>query len=192
MIIDHQMPPNMRVIDETLLYPPCPSGILENQKAIHRYQHTTMKEPVLRLKDYIYDYNGNHIAPGMYELALSDNKEFLLLIESHNLVAVIPVFKLAQNQAEVDRIEQEKKDKQKKDKKGRKLRYKDKINKIYQDTYAERSITPPEEFVYMNATIEYIENGGYYLVTYENGMWRAWGAIKTRKMGEKTPIKLRN
>ena len=48
------------------------------------------------------------ISPGIYELALSDDKEFLLLIESHNLIAVIPVFKLAQNEAEVQRIQQEK------------------------------------------------------------------------------------
>ena len=98
MMIDNKVPPNMRVIDETLLYPICPSGLLENQNAIVRYRHPDIKEPVLRLADYIYDYNGNYIAPGMYELALSDDKEFLLLIESHKLLAVIPVFKLAENE----------------------------------------------------------------------------------------------
>lgn len=191
MIMDNHLPPNMRVIDETLLYTPYPSGLLENQKPIHRYRHSNMNEPVLRLKDYIYDYNGDCIPPGMYELALSDNKEFLLIIESHNLVAVVPVFKLAQNQAEVERLQQEEKDKTRK-LKGRKLRYRDKVREIVRKKYAEEAITPPEDFVYMNATIEYIEDGGYYLITYENGMWRAWGAIKTRKMGAKTPIKLRN
>ena len=30
----------------------------------------------------------------------------------------------------------------------------------------------------MDATIEYIKEGGYYLITYEKGFIRAWGAIK--------------
>ena len=42
------------------------------------------------------------------------------------------------------------------------------------------------------ATIEYISEGGYYLVTYENGMYRAWGAIKTRSgFGKNPPNDLR-
>ncbi len=191
MMIDNHVPPNLRVIDETLLYPPYPSGLLENQSPLHRYQHSTMQEPVLRIKDYIYDYNGDYIAPGMYELALSDNKEFLLLIESHNLVAVIPVFKLAQNQAEVEKIQQEKMEQNKKHKK-QEVKEKNRFKEVLRRKYAEEAITPPEEFVYMRAEIEYVENGGYYLITYENGMYRAWGAIKVRKMGAKTPIKLRN
>ena len=190
-LIDHHLPPNMRVIDETLLYPKYPSGLLENQKPIHRYQHSTKQEPVLRLNEYIYDYNGNCISPGMYTLALSDNKEYLLLIESHNLIAVIPVFKLAQNQAEVEKIKQEKEEQNKKHKK-RKVQDQNRIKEVLRQKYAEEAITPPEEFVYMNAQIEYIDNGCYYLVTYENGMYRAWGAIKVRKMGAKTPINLRN
>lgn len=191
MMIDNHVPPNLRVIDETLLYPPYPSGLLENQQAIHRYQHSSVKEPLLRLDDYIYDYNGNSIPPGIYELALSDSKEFLLLIESHNLVAVIPVFKLAQNQAEVDRLQQEELNKTKK-RKTHEEKYQDRLQSVLRKKYAEEAITPPEPFVYMNASIEYIENGSYYLITYENGMFRAWGAIKTRNMGKKTPIKLRN
>ena len=44
----------------------------------------------------------------------------------------------------------------------------------------------------MNAQIEYIEEGGYYLITYENGMYRAWGAIKVRnRHGGKAPENLR-
>ncbi len=42
-MIEHDIPPNMRVIDETLLYPIYPSGLLENQSAIIRYQHSVLK-----------------------------------------------------------------------------------------------------------------------------------------------------
>jgi len=30
----------------------------------------------------------------------------------------------------------------------------------------------------MEATIDYIKDGGYYLIKYEKGFIRAWGAIK--------------
>ena len=191
MMIEHDIPPNMRVIDETLLYPIYPSGLLENQSAIIRYQHSSLKEPTLKLVDYIYDYNGNYISPGIYELALSDDKEFLLLIESHNLIAVIPVFKLSQNEAEVQRIQQEKAEHNKKHKK-RKVKYREKLQSIVRTKYAMEAITPPEDYTYMNAQIEYIEEGGYYLITYENGMYRAWGAIKVRnRHGGKAPENLR-
>jgi len=191
MLIDAGTPPNVRVIDEQLLYPVYPSGLIEYQDAIVRYQHSNLKEPVLKLADYIYDYNGNYIPPGMYELALSDDKEFLLLIESHKLIAVIPVFKLAENLAEVERIRKEKKQKSRKLKRP-KVRYREKMEAILRRKYAETAITPPEEYTYMNAEIEYVEDGGYYLLTYENGMYRAWGAIKVRnKYGGQNPLKLR-
>lgn len=191
MLVDVGMPPNVKVIDEQLLYPVYPSGLTEYQEAIVRYRHSNLNEPTLKLVDYIYDYNGNYIAPGIYELALSDDKEFLLLIESHKLIAVIPVFKLAQNQAEVDRIQKEEAKKNRKIKMP-KERYLDKMQRLLRLKYAEDAITPPEEYVYMNAEIEYVENGGYYLITYENGMFRAWGAIKVRnKFGEKSPIQMR-
>ena len=192
MLIDAGTPPNVRVIDEQLLYPVYPSGLVEYEEAIVRYRHSNLNEPVLKLVDYIYDYNGNYIAPGMYELALSDDKEFLLLIESHKLIAVIPVFKLAENEAEVEKVRKAQAKKNKKIKRP-KERYKDKMEKILREKYAERAITPPDhDYVYMNAEIEYVEDGGYYLITYENGMFRAWGAIKVRnKFGGKSPAQLR-
>jgi hypothetical protein len=192
-IIDSRTPPNIRVIDETLLYPIYPSGLLENQDSIVRYRHSNLNEPILKLVDYIYDYNGNCIEPGMYELALSDNKEFLLIIQSHKLIAVVPVFKLAQNEAEVQRIQQEKLEHNKKFRKKRKVKFQEKMQQILRTKYAMDNVTPPDEnYTYMNAQIEYVEEGGYYLLIYENGMYRAWGAIKVRnKFGGQSPDKLR-
>lgn len=197
MIIENNEPPNFRVIDETLLYPLYPSGLTENQSPIVRYRHSNLKEPVLKLVDYIYDYNGNYIPPGMYELALTDDKEFLLLIEAHSLIAVIPVFKLSQNEAAVQRIQQKRAEEleaqQSKKPKKRKVKYKEKLQSILRAKYALEAITPPDEdYIFMNAEIEYIEEGGYYLITYENGAYRAWGAIKTRnKFGGKAPARLK-
>ncbi|MCD8377255.1 MAG: hypothetical protein LUB59_00540 [Candidatus Gastranaerophilales bacterium] len=192
MMVEKDVPPNMRVIDETLLYPRYPSGLTENQDAIIRYRHSNIKEPTLKIVDYIYDYNGSYISPGIYELALSDDKSFLLLIESQNLIAVIPVFKVAQNQSEVERIQKEKEEANKKHKK-RKVTNKERLQSVVRTKFAMDAITPPEDYTYMNAQIEYIEDGGYYLITYENGAYRAWGAIKVRnKFGGKSPAKLRD
>ena len=114
-----------------------------------------------------------------------------MLIQSGNLIAIIPVFKLAENEAEVEKIRQQQKRKNRKIKFG-KERFRDRMRAVLRRKYAETDITPPEDYVYMNAEIEYVEDGGYYLITYENGMFRAWGAIKTRnKFGGQNPLKLR-
>lgn len=192
MLVDVGMPPNVKVIDEQLLYPIYPSGLTEYQEAIVRYQHSNLKEPTLKIPEYIYDYNGNYIEPGIYELALTDDKEFMLLIESHKLIAVIPVFKLSQNQEEVERIQKEQARKNRKIKRP-KTRYIEKMQAILRKKYAMEAITPPEEYTFMNAEIEYVDDGGYYLITYENGMFRAWGAIKVRnKFGSQQELKLRD
>ena len=193
-LVERATPPNVRIIDETKLYPRYPSGLLEGQSELYRYGYSECKHPILRLADYISDYNGKYLKPGIYELALSDDKEFLLFIQSGNLMAVIPVFKLAESQEEVEKYRQDQSYKTGRFKyKPRKQRTKEKIQKVLKAKYAEDSITPePEEYVYQNATIEYIPEGGYYLVTYENGMYRAWGAIKTRSgFGKNPPSDLR-
>ena len=63
-------------------YPMTPSGITVHEDAIYRYAIPTDEQPVLTIIDYIPDYNGNFIKPGHYELALSNDREFLYLIQS--------------------------------------------------------------------------------------------------------------
>ena len=47
--------------------------------------------------------------------------------------------------------------------------------------YAKTGATPPpEEYIHLDASIEYIKEGGYYLIRYEKGFIRAWGAIKVK------------
>ena len=76
--------PALRDIDylaPTAPYPRNPSGITIYEKSIYRFSITTDEQPVLIIQDYIPDYNGNFVPPGHYQLALSDDKEFLYLIE---------------------------------------------------------------------------------------------------------------
>lgn len=106
-MIDGIITPAIRDIDylaPTAPYPMIPSGITVHEDSIYRYSIPTDEQPTLTIVDYIPDYNGNFIKPGYYELALSNDKEFLYLIESKDLVAVIPVFKLAENESELKNI----------------------------------------------------------------------------------------
>ena len=44
---------------------------------------------------------------------------------------------------------------------------------------ARKGMPPDEEKIHMDASIEYIKQGGYYLLKYERGTIRAWAAIKS-------------
>ena len=168
-------------------YPAIQSGVVNGQNSIYRYSIPTDDQPTLTIINYIPDYNGNFIKPGHYELALSNDREFLYLIESKNLVAVIPVFKLAENESELkkyrDKNRELTKSEQKKLKKQeRKSRKKEKIRKIIETKYAKTGATlPKEDYIHMKATIDYIKEGRYYLIMYEKGYIRAWGAIKIQE-----------
>lgn len=181
-MIDGIITPALRDIDylaPAAPYPVIPSGLTVHQKSIYRYSIPTDEQPTLTILNYIPDYNGNFIKPGHYELALSNDKEFMYLIESKDLIAVIPVFKIAENEQELRRYYEKNKNLDKNDKKIiAKQKRKEKFQKIIDVKYAKTGATPPKEYEHMDATIEYIKEGGYYLIMYEKGFIRAWGAIK--------------
>ena len=181
-MIDGIVTPALRDIDylaPAAPYPVVPSGITIYQSTIYRYAIPTDEQPTLLIADPIPDHNGNFINPGYYQLALSNDREFLYLIESKNLVAVIPVFKIAENKQELRKMYASKKELTKQEKrelanKKRKAKIQEKINK----KYAVSGATPPQEYEHMEASIDYIKEGGYYLIRYEKGFIRAWGAVK--------------
>ena len=185
-MIDGLVTPALRDIDylaPCAPYPAIPSGLTIGQNPIYRYSIPTDEQPVLQIVDYIPDYNGNFIKPGFYELALSDDREFLYLIESKDLIAVIPVFKLAENENELKKYRDKKTltkaEKKKVAQEKRKSRKEERFNKIIDAKYARTGATPPKhDYVHMEAEIEYVKEGGYYLIRYEKGYIRAWGAIK--------------
>ena len=67
------------------------SGTKEDDKAIYKMAYPSSIYPVLNLGYPIYDNLGNKLEPGHYEVALSVDKKYLLLIQSKKLVARIPV-----------------------------------------------------------------------------------------------------
>ena len=186
-MLDGILVPALRDIDylaPCAPYPMTPSGVTIHQNAIYRYSIPTDEQPTLIIKDYIPDYNGNFISPGHYELALSDDKEFLYLIESKDLIAVIPVFKLAENESELKKYRDKNKELTKAERKEvereeRRQKREEKRRKIVEAKYAKTGATmPKKDYVHMEASIDYIKEGGYYLIRYEKGVIRAWGAVK--------------
>ena len=181
-MIDGIITPALRDIDylaPSAPYPATPSGLTVHQSSIYRYSIPTDEQPVISIVDYIPDFNGNFIKPGHYTLALSNDREFLYLIESRELIAVIPVFKIAENEKELKKYYKNTKELSKEEKQEiRRKKRKDKFQRIIDAKYAKTGATPPKEYEHMDASIEHIKEGGYYLIMYEKGFIRAWGAIK--------------
>lgn len=148
------------------------SGIKDNQKAFVLYGPEASDQPTLIITDPIYDEDGNTINPGYYELMLSFDKQTLFLTQSQKIIATMPVFQLEEdkNQEPVAQPMNNKsqrkfnKEQKKKEKKDKKLKAQGKM--------------PTQPGIYNEASIEYDVSGDYYLVKYERGRIRAWGALK--------------
>lgn len=148
-------------------------GIYANDSAIVRYSPKSSNHPNLIIINPIYDDDRNVIMPGYYELILSTDRQILSLVQADKVIATFPVFKIEEDKSQepvlqpMDNKSQRKFDKEqkKKEKENKKLIRKGKIPN-----------SEPE--IHMNATIQYDEKGDYYLIKYERGRIRAWGAIK--------------
>lgn len=146
------------------------SGYYVGTQAIYRYSLKDSAYPTLIITDPLFDNAGGVITSGYYELALSDMRDFLILIQSKNPVAVIPVIKIEEDVTEAARLNNKKVKKElKKEEKARK------------DTNEKRSkvgMKPDEPEIHMEASIEYVPTGQYYLIKYQRGAIKAWGAFK--------------
>ena len=101
MHLDTHVPAN----DPYVLYPhyrELYSGSKENDNVLYRMAYPSSVYPVLNLGYPIFDNLGNKLEPGHYEVALSNDKKYLLLIQSKQLIAKIPVIKFDFNQQEYD------------------------------------------------------------------------------------------
>lgn len=152
------------------LSPQATGGVILGSQAIYRYSLKDSDYPSLIITDEIVDEEGNIILPGHYELALSDEWDFLIILQSKKPIAIVPVFKVEEDK----NAEEKKKDKeyQKIMKKREKEREKTNMKRV------EKGMPLDEEKIHMEATIEYMHEGDYYLIKYERGTIRAWGAIR--------------
>lgn len=146
------------------------SGYYVGTQAIFRYSLKNSDHPTLIIPDPLFDNAGGMIKPGYYELALSDMRDFLILIQSKEPIAVIPVIKIEEDATEQTRLNNKIVKKElKKEAKARK------------DTNEKRAkVGMPEDIpqIHMEASIEYEPKGKYYLIKYQRGTVKAWGAFK--------------
>ena len=150
-----------------------PAGISDSDKAFVRYAAKSTDQPNLIIATPIYDDDGNAIMPGYYELILSGDRQTLILAQSQTIVATIPVFKIEEDKSQIEPPPMDDKSQRKADKEQKK---KEKQNK----KLIKQGKLPADyaSEIFTNATIQYEENGGYYLINYERGKIKAWGALK--------------
>lgn len=149
------------------------SGIRDNEKGHVRYALPSSTNPTLMIVNYITDDDGNTILPGYYELVLSEDRQMLLLTQRQEIIATIPVFRLEENYTQAERAQPMDAKSLRKANKAAKKKQKE-LKKKFEN----RQISSMESEIYTNATIQYDEDGNYYLIKYERDKVKAWGAIK--------------
>ena len=78
---------NIMMHSETRVYPTEPqitAGLIVGSQSFYKYSLRESTYPTLSIVDEISDAQGNTIPAGHYELALSDDRDFLILIQSHD------------------------------------------------------------------------------------------------------------
>jgi len=149
------------------------SGIKEGEKGYEIYAQPSSTNPTLIISNPVYDDDDNVIMPGYYELILSYDRQILVLAQAGVEVARFPVFKVEEDKTQevtpqpMDNKSQRKLDNEQKKK-----------EKTRKKQIRQGQIPDETSQIYTNATIEYDEKGDYYLIKYERGRIRAWGAIK--------------
>lgn len=147
------------------------SGI--ETKAEEIYASPSSTNPTLIISSHLFDNERNVIQPGYYELVLSGDRTMLHLKQRGEDVAIIPVFKIEEDKSqEVEPPPMTYKDQWKYNREQKKKEKKRKKQ------IRNGEIPDSEPAIYTNATIQYDEKGNYYLIKYERGRIRAWGAIK--------------
>lgn len=146
------------------------SGYYVGTQAIFRYSLKDSDYPTLIITDPLFDNAGGVIKPGYYELALSDMRDFLILMQSKNPMAVIPVIKIEEDATETARLNNKKVKKE--------LKKEQKTRKDTNEKRAKVGMKPDEPEIHMEASIEYVPTGQYYLIKYQRGTIKAWGAFK--------------
>ncbi len=166
---------NIMMHSETRVYPAEPqitAGLIVGSQSFYKYSLRESSYPTLSLVDELTDGQGHVIPPGHYELALSDERDFLILIQSKKAVAIVPVFKIDIDMSQYEVV---------RDKKALKKKKKEEKEIAKTNKKRERKGLPlitQEDEIYQEASIEYIRDGGYYLIRYERGDVKAWGAVK--------------
>lgn len=167
---------NIMMHPETRVYPLEPqetAGLVVGSQSFYKYALRESSYPTLSVVDELSDGHGNVVPAGHYELALSDERDFLILIQSKKAIAIIPVFKVEVDMSNYAQV---------KDNKTLKKLKKQEKEIAKTNKKRERKGMPlidkDKDDIYQEATMEYNNAGGYFLIKYERGDVKAWGAVK--------------
>ncbi len=139
-------------------------------QSIFKYALKDSDYPTIIIPDPLYDNEGGIISPGYYELALTDNREFLILMQSKTPKAVIPVIKIEEDATEYRRLNNKTVKKQQK----KEAKYRENTNK----KRAKVGMPADEPQIFMEAELEYNPDDEYFLIKYQRDTIKAWGAFK--------------
>ena len=176
MILEGMYFENIIMHSETRVYPQYPaitSGLLEGTGAVYKYGLRESSYPTLSMPYELSDGKGNTVPPGHYELALSDDRQFLLIIESKQPLAIIPVFKVETEMVKKEQVHD------RKTLKAEKKREKEIAKTNKKRAKVGMSPIDKDENIYQQASIEYIKDGDYFLIRYEREDVKAWAAVKS-------------
>lgn len=162
MLDDFQLP-KIREYEDTVISP-VRTGLYDYDKAVYRHALDKTSNPNLALPFVLFD-GEKRLETGHYELALSDDRKYLLLIQSQELKALVPAIKVVYKRSDdyqnrVEEIEKEKAKLEKKRKTTKKLD--EELENIKQ--------------LELNAKI-YDSKEGYYVIEYKKFNTYAWGYV---------------
>ena len=149
------------------------SGTYEKDKPVYRMAYPSSIYPVLNLGYPIYDNIGNRLEPGHYEVALSTDKKFLLLIQSKKLVAKVPVIEVDFDEQSYEEQRTKMKELYEKLEKYRIKRNRKRINQFEQEiAYQNKKILAQNRAEIDNS------NSEYFILDYHCNFASATGYIK--------------
>ena len=112
----HFLPPKNAI--DTRPYESEKAGIRPFEKGEVRFGYADTTFPILLIDKLLFDDDGTSLPVGYYEVGLSNDKNFLLLSQSKQIVAKVPVYmyeeiKKAKTEEELKKEEKKLKEKQK-------------------------------------------------------------------------------
>ena len=157
--------PKIRDFDDLFPYKTQTVGIYDKEKAKYTLSLEKTQNPNM-ICPYTLRSGEDTLEPGYYEVALSDDKRYLLLIQSRELKALVPAIKVViqkNSGAYEKRVKEIEKEKAKLKKKRKKT---DKLDK---------ELANMRELE-LNAKI-YDSKEGYYIIEYHSFNVHAWGYV---------------
>lgn len=157
--------PKIREFEDIVNYTDQKAGIYDKDKAKYTQALEKTKNPNMICPFALRD-GEDYLEPGYYEVALSDDRRYLLLIQSRELKALVPAIKVVVQKRSNDyenrvaEIEKEKQKLQKKKKTTKKL---------------DEELVNLKELE-LSAKI-YDSKNGYYIIEYKNFNVYAWGYV---------------